>query len=57
MLKNAIESGSPPCSPQIPSFRPGWASRPTHAASRTSHPTPGASIVSNGERSTIFSSM
>ena len=36
---------------------PGLASRPIHAASRTSQPTPGRSIVSNGLRSTIFFSM
>ena len=51
MWKNAIDSGSPPCSPQIPSLSDGLASRPTQAPSRTSQPTPGLSIVSNGERS------
>ena len=56
MWKNSIESGSPPCSPQMPSLRSGRASRPTHAASRTSQPTPGLSIVSNGERSMILRS-
>ena len=57
MWKKSIDSGSPPCSPQMPSLRPGWASRPTQAASRTSQPTPGLSIVSNGERSMILRSM
>src|SRR5919199_1462791 len=57
MWKKSIDSGSPPCSPQIPSLRSGLASRPVHAASRTSQPTPGLSIVSNGLRSTILRSM
>src|SRR5205085_2034659 len=57
MSKNAIDSGSPPCSPQMPSLRCGFASRPVHAASRTSQPTPGLSIVSNGLRSRILRSM
>ncbi len=46
-----------PCSPQIPSLRSGLALRPTQAASRTSQPTPGSSIVSNGLRSMILRSM
>ena len=54
MWKKAIDSGSPPCSPQMPSFRSGFASRPVQAPRRTSQPTPGLSIVSNGLRSTIF---
>ena len=33
-------SGSPPCSPQTPIFRPGRASRPSSTAMRTSRPTP-----------------
>ena len=55
--KNAIESGSPPCSPQTPSLRPGRALRPSQAPIRTSWPTPGVSSVSNGERSKICRSM
>src|SRR5918995_1431333 len=50
----AIGTGSPPCSPQMPSVRSGLASLPVQAARRTSQPTPGWSIVSNGLRSTIF---
>jgi hypothetical protein len=53
MWKNAMDSGSPPCSPHTPSLGSCRASRPTYAARRTSQPTPGWSIVSNGERSTV----
>jgi hypothetical protein len=35
----------------------GFSSRPTQAARRTSQPTPGRSIVSNGLRSMILRSM
>ena len=55
--KKSIESGSPPCSPQTPSFSSGFVLRPSQAPIRTSWPTPGVSIVSNGERSKIFLSM
>ena len=55
--KKSIESGSPPCSPQTPSLRSGLALRPSHAPMRSICPTPGVSIVSNGERSKIFMSM
>ena len=53
--KNSIESGSPPCSPQTPSFRSGLrlAPEPRRPSARAA-PTPGASIVSNGERSRIL---
>jgi len=53
MWKKWTDSGSPPCSPQMPSLSSGLRSRPTHAASLTSQPTPGESIVSNGLRSMI----
>ena len=57
MWKKSIDAGSPPCSPQMPSFSDGLASRPTQEASRTSQPTPGLSIVSNGEWSMILRAM
>src|SRR6476469_5423216 len=44
-----MDSGSPPCSPQNPSFRPGLVRRPSCAAISTSRPTPSPSMVSNGE--------
>jgi hypothetical protein len=46
--QNATETGSPPCSPQMPSLRPGRALRPRSVAMRTSSPTPPRSIVTNG---------
>ena len=39
-LKNAIDFGSPPCSPQIPVLRSGFAARPRSVPILTSSPTP-----------------
>src|SRR4029078_5809135 len=51
--KKPLERGSPPCSPQTPTFRPGFASRPRFVASKTSSPTPGWSSVANGSSGRI----
>ena len=55
--KKSIESGSPPCSPHTPSLRSLLVLRPSHAPIRSIWPTPGPSMVSNGERSRISVSM
>src|SRR3954464_754807 len=39
--KNSIESGSPPCSPQIPSSMSFFVLRPSHAPCAAICPTPG----------------
>ena len=46
--RSAMEAGSPPCSPQIPSFRWFFVARPFSAAMRTISPTPSMSIETNG---------
>src|SRR5438874_3805387 len=54
MWKNSMLSGSPPCSPQIPSSRCGFASRPFSTAICTSWPTPSRSSVWKGLTGRIF---
>ena len=46
--QKATERGSPPCSPQMPIFRSGFAARPRSTAIRISSPTP--SLVEHLER-------
>ena len=52
--QNRIESGSPPCSPQIPIFRMGFVFRPHSTANLISLPTPFVSNISNGLSCRIF---
>src|SRR5260370_1308966 len=54
MLKNSMLSGSPPCSPQMPTSRCGFALRPFSTAMRTSCPTPSRSSVWKGLKGRIF---
>src|SRR6266545_3404173 len=53
-LPNGLESGSPPCSPQTPTFSLALALRPRSVPSRTSCPTPTVSIDSKGSFGRIF---
>ena len=48
--RSATEAGSPPCSPQMPSFRSGRVARPRSTASSTSSPTPAWSSSGTGRR-------
>ena len=50
LFKEVIRSGSPPCSPQMPSFRSARAERPFSTPIRTSAPTPSRSIDTNGSQ-------
>src|SRR5215210_7480043 len=52
----ATDSGSPPCSPQMPSLRSSLTLRPRSTAMRISSPTPSWSRNSNGLRSRTPSS-
>ncbi len=49
-----MELGSPPCSPQMPSFRSGLAFLPFSTAVLTSCPTPPRSITLKGSAGSIF---
>ena len=51
--QNATDAGSPPCSPQIPSFNFGRILRPRSVAIRINSPTPSRSIDTNGSAGKI----
>ena len=51
LLKNLIESGSPPCSPQTPHLSSGLLDLPDWIPYSTSLPTPLVSMVLNGSAS------
>ena len=43
LIAESDRLGSPPCSPQMPTFKPGFAARPRSVPMRTSWPTPSRS--------------
>ena len=48
-VEEVVDSGSPPCSPQTQSCRPGLVRLPSSTAILTSRPTPSPSMVSTGD--------